>query len=447
MESLLQKRGTRLTLLVLIFAATIYGAVQLSAIFAPLLFSFLVAYMLDPVADALERRKFTRLAAVITIFFSGMLILVVLTGVIGFYLSNGLISLYRDVRGDVYYAAAELADQPALKEKLLPVEEKPGDMYLERNNLPGYQSGYLARSKELISGLEDRFEEGTTAQEVFKILSGWIEEKRTEYESQSPDDLKETIEDWLDQVSSAPIRRLGLEEPPVLDRGSDSESSSGDESSDPGVLGTLFSWISWLILCPLYIFYFLLEIDPLIAKAREYIPGKQRPRVLRILGKTDQTMAAFFRGRLTICLVKGAGTSIGLLILGVPFAVPLGIAAGFLALLPYVGIWIAVIPSLILVWLSTGSLGHILGVGAVFILMETLEGFWLIPRFLGKEVGLHPLTVIVTMLIFGEVFGFLGVLLSVPLAAISKILIEEFLMPLVEEFAAEKPDDPPPEAT
>ncbi len=447
MESLLQKRGTRLTLLVLICAAAIYGAVQLSAIFAPLLFSFLVAYMLDPIADALERRKFTRLAAVITIFFSGLLILVVLTGVIGFYLTNGLISLYRDVRGDVYYAAAELADQPALKDKLLPVEGKPGDMYLERNNLPGYQSGYLARSKKLISGFEDRFDKGTTTQEVFTILSGWIEEKRTEYEKQSPDDLKETIEDWLDRVTSAPFRRLGLEGPSGSESGSESEGPAAEESSGPGVLSTLFSWISWLILCPLYIFYFLLEIDPLIAKVKQYIPGKQRPRVLRILGKTDQTMAAFFRGRLTICLVKGAGTSIGLLLLGVPFAVPLGIAAGFLALVPYVGIWFAVVPSLILVWLSTGSLGHILGVGAVFILMEAVEGFWLIPRFLGKEVGLHPLTVIVTMLIFGEVFGFLGVLLSVPLAAISKILIEEFLMPLVEEFAAEKPDDPPPEAT
>ncbi len=113
-------------------------------------------------------------------------------------------------------------------------------------------------------------------------------------------------------------------------------------------------------------------------------------------------------------------------------------------MIPYVGIWVAIIPALILSLVDDGSLWRLLGVGGVFAGMEVIEGFVLVPMFLGKEVGLHPLTIIVTFLIFGRIFGFLGVLLSVPLAAIGKILSEEFLMPLVRSFAAEKPDPPEP---
>ncbi len=82
------------------------------------------------------------------------------------------------------------------------------------------------------------------------------------------------------------------------------------------------------------------------------------------------------------------------------------------------------------------------GIASIFIIMEIVEGLVLLPAFLGKEVGLHPLTIIVTLLVFGRIFGFVGVLLSVPMAAITKILFNEFIMPLIKEFAAEKP---PPE--
>lgn len=126
---------------------------------------------------------------------------------------------------------------------------------------------------------------------------------------------------------------------------------------------------------------------------------------------------------------------------GVPFWFPIGMAAGFLSLIPYIGIWLAVVPALGLSWVDHGSLPRLGGIAAVFLIMETVEGLVLLPAFLGKEVGLHPLTIIVTLLVFGRLFGFVGVLLSVPLAAITKILFHEFIMPLIAEFAAEKPPD------
>ncbi|MEM7262450.1 MAG: AI-2E family transporter, partial [Planctomycetota bacterium] len=157
------------------------------------------------------------------------------------------------------------------------------------------------------------------------------------------------------------------------------------------------------------------------------------------------TLAAFFRGRLTVCLVKGVLTSIGLLLFGVPLAIPIGLAAGFLSLLPYVGIYLTLVPAMLLSWFDAGSLGTLIGIVAFYGAIEALEGLVLIPKLLGREVGLHPLTIIVTLLVFGKLFGLVGVLLSVPLAAIAKILADEFVMPLIRDLA--DIDDPEPESS
>ncbi len=444
MESILQKRGTRLTLLVLVGAGAIYGAYQLSAIFAPLLFSFIIAYVLDPVADALERRKFTRLAAVITIFLVGAGVAFGFFAVSGVYVYRGVEKLVQDVKGEKPYPA-DLKDS-----RLKDIPNDPeGRKFYDENENGKHDPGLLKEAEIFLTGwIKGPKDQDPTKEERQSFLYPydvgaleWVKKKQKQANEVDPKEIKKWVGERLDSAFENPAKLLFGD-----DRSTGGTSivvtPAEKEKSGPGIFGRVFTWFSWLLLCPLYIFYLLLEIDPLIEKMRRLLPGKQRPRIERILGQVDSTMAAFFRGRLTICVVKGVGTSIGLLILGVPFALPLGLAAGFLALIPYVGIWFAIIPSLILAWLdSSGSFGYILGVAAVFIVMEVLEGFVMIPKFLGKEVGLHPLTVIVTMLIFAQLLGFLGVLLSVPLAAITKILLEEFVMPLVEEFAAETPDE------
>ena len=531
MEGFLQKRGTRLTLLILVGAAALYGIYSLSAIFAPLFFSFIVAYVLDPVADALERRKFTRLAAVITIFGVGIAVLALFFTVTGFYVADGVHQLSEDITGDKVYRDAEVRRLPVdppeyyadvdesgdynaendrlvkripdlsdryyfdadgnakydpridstyligelsqvlveppkyysdengsgayefLSDKrVMPIPDQPGQFYLDGNNNDKYDESYLLRAQHFIEDLasepdpEDEEAKGlSTYQPYFQGFQQWLEKFEEDLQKRDPEEIAASTQDQIGQIwEQIKGRALGR----IVGGGGGSDfagpapaASQEKKKEGPGLFSKLFTWASWFLLCPLYIFYLLLEIDPLIEKARRLIPGKQRPRVERIFGKVDRTIAAFFRGRLTICVVKGLGTSIGLMICGVPFALPLGIAAGFLALVPYVGIWFSIIPTLILAWLDAGTITALLAVGGVFAVMEVLEGFVLIPKLLGKEVGLHPLTVIVTMLIFAELLGFIGILLSVPLAAIAKILLEEFVMPLVEEFAAEKPDE------
>jgi len=439
-DGILQKRGVRLTLLLLLAGGAIYGAYRLSAIFAPLLFSFLVAYVLDPVADALERRRFSRLAAVISIFAVGTLSILLALSLGGYFLYDGVVRFIDRARGEPVFAAAEVAADPELREGLLQV---PGEdlLYLDENGDNEYQRSYILTAMEYVERLGNRI--GEDEYGLVASIRTWLERKREDLDSPEKraeirGKVEARVEKALDWLAGAPVRAfLGDEEP-----GGPAPAAGGEEEG-PGLLASLFAWGSWMLLCPLYVFYLLLEIDPIVAKIRGYLPGRYRGTVVRIAGKIDRTMASFFRGRLLICVVKGLGTSVGLLIVGAPFAIPLGIAAGFLALVPYVGIWFAIIPTALLTWFDSQSVGPLLAVGGVFVVMEVLEGFWMVPRFLGKEVGLHPLTVIVTMLVFADLLGLVGVLLSVPLAAIAKILLEEFVMPLVREFAAE--EEPPSE--
>lgn len=448
MDGLLQKRGVRLSLLLAIVSLAIAGIYVLSDIFAPLLFSFLVAYMLDPVADALERRRFTRLAAVITIFLSLTLALTLFVGIAGYYLTRGVVDLYDAIRGDGVITEQQLADDPSLAmddgvrefPENHPLPEEGARYYVDDDGDGQYTQGYLrwaiAKLDEVLEEEGDPDDPDSAISSGDKALDearNWLVAARDRMTQDQKDEFTSRISENASWILGGPVRRIFGEEPP----------DDADTEDDSGLVGSLVTWVSWLLLCPLYIFYLLLEIDPIVARARKYLPGKHREMIVRIMGRIDRTMSAFFRGRLTICLLKGVGTAIGLAILGVPFAIPIGIAAGFLALIPYVGIWFAIVPSLLLVWLEYQSFGRLVGAGAVFAGMEVLEGFVMIPAFLGKEVGLHPLVVIVTMLIFAELLGFLGILLSVPLAAIAKILAEEFLLPLIESFAAEEPDPPP----
>jgi predicted PurR-regulated permease PerM len=199
-----------------------------------------------------------------------------------------------------------------------------------------------------------------------------------------------------------------------------------------------------VLLVPVYVFFFLLEIDPMLARARRWIPTASRSRVEKLAREMHQILSAFFRGRLLVCIVKGALTGIGLQLTGVPYGFLVGFAAGFLSLIPYLGVWLAAIPALGMCWFENHELVLLLATAGVFVLMEAVEGFVLIPRLLGDEVGLHPVTVIVTFLIFARWFGVIGMLLSVPMAAIAITLAREFLVPVLKEEGLAEP--PPPDS-
>lgn len=202
---------------------------------------------------------------------------------------------------------------------------------------------------------------------------------------------------------------------------------------------TLFSY---LILVPIYTFFLLWNSQAILDTTRHYLPGRYRLRILSIVGKIDVAVSSFFRGRFLICIMKGIITSIGLWLCGVKFALVIGLAAGFLSVVPFLGVVLSAIPAITLVLIDfQGSLSRALAVVLVFAFVEALEGLVLTPWILGKETGLHPITLILSLLIAGKLLGFFGLLMAIPLVAIAKILAREFLLPHLEELAAEEPEE------
>ncbi|OUU22961.1 MAG: hypothetical protein CBC13_06725, partial [Planctomycetia bacterium TMED53] len=267
---------------------------------------------------------------------------------------------------------------------------------------------------------------------------------------ENPDEaLARQVESVLDMTAGRFLRALNgigsTEESNTSAKGGsqDSEVESGAlsvgaevasriTSGGQNALDRLLELSNWLLLVPIYVFFFLLEIDPMLARMRMWIPSGSRPRLEKVVLEIHGILSGFFRGRLLVCVIKGVVTGAGLFLLGVPYGFLIGIASGFLSLIPYVGVWLALLPALGICWFEHHDLVLLILTAALFGAMEVVEGFVLIPRFLGEEVGLHPVTVIVTFLIFAQWFGLLGMLLSVPMAAASKTLLREYVIPLLK---------------
>src|SRR5262249_10883141 len=148
-------------------------------------------------------------------------------------------------------------------------------------------------------------------------------------------------------------------------------------------------------------------------------------------------LAVFFRGRLAVALTKGALTALGLAIVGVRFSFFIGMLAGLLSVIPLVGPLVGGGLAVIFAYDSGGSWGaRCAGVGIVIGLAETFD-YVAFPAVIGREVGLHPLILILALFSFGKLFGLFGVLMSVPIACCVKILFEEFVLPEIQALARE----------
>jgi predicted PurR-regulated permease PerM len=171
--------------------------------------------------------------------------------------------------------------------------------------------------------------------------------------------------------------------------------------------------------------FLLKDFDKLLRGIRDLIPPRYRGKVEEIAGKIHVQITSFLRGQLTVCMCLGAMYILGLTFARVPFSIPIGIFGGVAAFIPYIGITLTIIPSVILTLLAHGFDWHLGAVLATFAIAQFLEGTFLTPKIVGDKVGLNPVWVILAILVFGNAFGFLGILLAVPMAASLKVLVLE----------------------
>jgi predicted PurR-regulated permease PerM len=193
-----------------------------------------------------------------------------------------------------------------------------------------------------------------------------------------------------------------------------------------GVVGLLIS----MVLVPIFLFFFLKEGPNISASWSNYLPLRASPlksEIVSLLSEINSYLISFFRGQLLVSMIDGLLIGVALLIMGMDFAVLIGLMVGVLGLIPYAGVIICWIPAVIIAIAQWGDWTHPIIVTAIFLVVNNLDGMVIAPRIVGESVGLHPLTVIVSVLVWSIVLGgLLGALLAVPLTATVKVLLKRY---------------------
>jgi predicted PurR-regulated permease PerM len=211
-----------------------------------------------------------------------------------------------------------------------------------------------------------------------------------------------------------------------------------------GTLSVIGSVIAALVVLVFGV-YLLSAFDRITAEARELIPWRWRATVISYAEEIDQILSQFVRGQLTVMAILAVLYSGAYTVLGVRLAVPIGITAGMLNFIPYVGGAFALAAGVLMSLLGGWQPGQLAGVVLAYTVVQTLEGFVITPRIVGKTVGLSEIWVLVALFVGGEVFGFLGVLLALPTAAVAKIFVSRGVQfyRSTELFLQAPPESPP----
>jgi len=186
---------------------------------------------------------------------------------------------------------------------------------------------------------------------------------------------------------------------------------------------TILGWLANLLLIPVVTFYLLRDWDKLLARIGELLPRRIAPVAVRLAKDCDQVLGYFLRGQLTVMLALAVIYSLGLWWVGLELALLIGMVAGLVSFVPYLGLIIGVLAAGIEALIQFHDAMHVLQVLLVFAVGQSLESLVLTPYLLGDRIGLHPLGVIFAILVGGQLFGFVGVLLALPAAAVIGVLL------------------------
>lgn len=185
----------------------------------------------------------------------------------------------------------------------------------------------------------------------------------------------------------------------------------------------IFSGIALFLITPIISFYLLKDWPKLKHKAASYFPKKHEKTIRQLLSEINKTLSGFLRGQFTVCTILAFYYSIGLSVVGLDVAIPIGILTGYLIFIPYVGWGIGFALSLILGYLQMQSGLSLIPVIGLYSVGLFLEGSILTPNLVGKSVRLHPVWVIFSIFVGGYLMGFWGVFLAVPIAGTIAVLI------------------------
>jgi predicted PurR-regulated permease PerM len=180
----------------------------------------------------------------------------------------------------------------------------------------------------------------------------------------------------------------------------------------------LINLVSLLVITPVVAFYLLRDWDRIVIQIDSWLPRRYAETIREQVRAVDATLAGFLRGQGTVCLILAIYYGLGLSLAGLDFGLVIGLVAGLLSFVPYVGAIVGLLLSVGLALVQFDAWLPIAIVAAVFILGQVVEGNFLTPKLVGESVGLHPVWIIFALLAGGTLFGFVGLLLAIPAAAV-----------------------------
>jgi len=187
--------------------------------------------------------------------------------------------------------------------------------------------------------------------------------------------------------------------------------------------GVLAAAVLSLFLIPILSFYMLRDWDSFVAHVGALVPDSQRATVFELAKETDEVLGAFLRGQVLVMLALAIIYTIGLSLVGLKFAIAIGVVAGLVSFVPYLGFVFGIGLAGLTVALEPNPLWNLVGVVATFTIAQMIEGSLLTPKLVGDRIGLHPVLVIFAIAAGGQLFGFFGILLALPAAAVLSVLL------------------------
>jgi predicted PurR-regulated permease PerM len=364
--------------LLVLFALVVWFSWTVRSVLNPILCAYLLAYVLSPMVVRLERRGWSRRAAVGVIFTV-------------FALSILVIGLGVGLQAQALWG--DMAQEGGVIEQI--------DVRLQA----GVERGLAALERwGLVSRAADESGVRPGLRDLFTQLSAL----------------------WKDDVDVAQAGKVGM------------TAAGGALSAVRGFFGSLMSLATLLFLLPIYTYFLMFELGRIHEFVLKYVPLRDRDKVVSIGTQIGAMLSAFLRGRLLVSLLKGGFVALGLAVLGVPYALLLGLVAATLSLIPVLGPLVAYVLGFGLAMLSFDLPEALWRTAAIYLAAEFLEGYVLTPKILGDSLGLHPVVVLASLMIGAAALGLFGLLLALPLAATLIILMRELVLPALARAAEER---------
>ena len=401
-------------LLIVIVSTVVWVGANVMAFLQPILIpvaiAIILAYLLDPVVTRLARRGFGRTKAVLAVFLAIFLAIASLLAWVIPMISVQSASLARQLPAFSIHVRDEIVDLLYRYEHTFGLGGK------------SEQSGATAG---LVNWLFAGSSSSNTPAPTPKATATPPLSRDREVISPAPAKLtsadRERIQNWVQRQLPALEQQL-----PLLM----TNFWALIKTSVGGFLGFTGFLLS-LVMVPIYAFFLLKERPAIERRWREYLPLRNSPlkdEVADTLSQINSYVIAYFRGQLMVCLVDGLLIGTCLTILGLNFAPLIGLLVVPLTMIPYLGIVLCWIPSIIIAAAQWGDWWHPLWVTLIFIGVQNAEGLFYAPRIVGNSVGLHPMTVIVSIFIWGLLIGgLLGPILAIPLTATIKVLLARYV--------------------